>query len=344
MSLHKVNVFISLSVIAILGALSIFGANYIKNPRTINDAEAASETINTLDYFVSKNTNIQLADTGGSLGQVINGQTAYYVKYSSGSNYEKYSWDSNYIYVKEDRSQAPGWYYTTSQGNWMKRTMKVGESIVNSKNVVTDYSNCASTGSRAWPYTMTLEKHITNYDLGGDLGVQDVIQLKDDYYSSYEVFFYSKKWGWVKWQLFDSKGNLLQQSVFNKILQVKPPTNTETLLCAKCISTTIPAKIAPGTAKSVTVSLKNTGGVAWKANTSPNPYSLGSQDPSDNKIWGLGRLSLSADVAPGKTQNFTFQITAPTAPGTYSSRWQLLREGLLWFGDKCGPISVTVSN
>ncbi len=342
MNIPKIKTFISLSVVTALGVISFLGINYLKNSNLIDKVQAAAETINTLNYFVSKNPSIELVDVGGSLGQVVSGQTAYYVKFSLPTNYEKYSWDSNYIYLKEDRSGAPNAYYTFSPGMWMKRSMKVGEKIVVANNAIVNYSNCSRTTSSTFPYTMTLEQHIPNYNAGGDLGTQDVIVLKYDYYGDFERFYYSNKWGWIKWQLVDSKGVVKQESVFNKILKVKP-TFSSSLTCAKCVSTTIPTKIAPGASKTVTVTLKNVGDVSWNINAA-KPYKLGSQSPQDNQVWGLGRVALPTTTNSGGTQNFTFQIKAPTTPGTYSSRWQMLQDGVMWFGDICGPTSISVSN
>jgi hypothetical protein len=69
--------------------------------------------------------------------------------------------------------------------------------------------SCKPTTEGRFPYEMTLEAHIPNFDVGGDLGIQDVIVLKFDYFGcprNFEKFYYSREWGWIKWELY--KGSL----------------------------------------------------------------------------------------------------------------------------------------
>ncbi len=42
--------------------------------------------------------------------------------------------------------------------------------------------------------------------------------------------------------------------------------------------------------------------------------------------------NVGREVPPGDTITFTFDLTAPTTPGTYLTDWQMLREGVQWFG------------
>ncbi|MBI2039525.1 hypothetical protein HYT18_00455 [Candidatus Microgenomates bacterium] len=83
---------------------------------------------------------------------------------------------------------------------------------------------------------------------------------------------------------------------------------------------------------SATVGMRNDGTSTW---SSGNNYKLGSQDPQDNTVWGLNRVSLPSNISPGGTANFNFNVTAPSTAGTYSFNWQMLREGVHWFGSKC---------
>jgi hypothetical protein len=64
-------------------------------------------------------------------------------------------------------------------------------------------------------------------------------------------------------------------------------------------------------------------------------YRLGSQNPQDNTIWGLGRVNLSGDsVSPGTTTAFSFVVTAPSSPGSYNFQWQMVQDAVEWFGAK----------
>ncbi len=98
--------------------------------------------------------------------------------------------------------------------------------------------------------------------------------------------------------------------------------------------------------KNVTLTMSNPNpGIsrAWLAGTS-NPYKLGSQDPQNNLRWGLNRVGLASDVNPGGNKAFNFNVTAPSTPGTYSNKWQMLQEGISpGFGDTCGPAAVIVT-
>ncbi|HLC65740.1 MAG TPA: NBR1-Ig-like domain-containing protein, partial [Candidatus Nanoarchaeia archaeon] len=108
---------------------------------------------------------------------------------------------------------------------------------------------------------------------------------------------------------------------------------------AECVSNTIPSTMVAGSTRTVSVTMKNTGASTW---TDAASYRLGSQDPQDNTRWGVGRDRVSANVAPGQQHTFSFDITAPSTPGTYSSRWKMLQENVRWFGQTCGPTAVIV--
>lgn len=91
---------------------------------------------------------------------------------------------------------------------------------------------------------------------------------------------------------------------------------------------------------SASITMRNTGLLTWKR---AEGYRLGSQNPQDNKIWGLNRVELPVDsVAPGQTVSFQVDGTAPRLNGTYAFQWQLLKEGVRWFGAKTPTVSVSV--
>ena len=56
------------------------------------------------------------------------------------------------------------------------------------------------------------------------MGIQDVIVLKYDWVAEIEVFYYSKEWGWIKWENYTVGGVLKAAAFFNKI-DVNPPTS-----------------------------------------------------------------------------------------------------------------------
>ncbi|MEV6415081.1 C1 family peptidase [Kribbella sp. NPDC051718] len=104
------------------------------------------------------------------------------------------------------------------------------------------------------------------------------------------------------------------------------------------LSQAAPATLIVNEQRNVEVTMRNVGLGTWV----PGSYRLGSQQPQDNTIWGLGRVELAAPVASGEETTFRFQITAPATPGRAYFRWQMLEEGVQWFGEQSVPIAVDV--
>jgi len=94
-----------------------------------------------------------------------------------------------------------------------------------------------------------------------------------------------------------------------------------------------------GQSFSATFNFANTGNTTW----------------SETRQYRLGRLNWDADmsaplrvllapgetVSPGQTKQWTVVMTAPSAPGVYHQTWQMVREGVHWFGDQAA-VTVTV--
>lgn len=98
---------------------------------------------------------------------------------------------------------------------------------------------------------------------------------------------------------------------------------------AKYVSSAYPQVVAPGAAFTAQVTLLNAGTTVW----APGSYRLGSQAPQDNTIWGTNRVSLSANVNPGDQVTVTLNLTAPSTAGLNLFRWQMVQEGVEWFGE-----------
>lgn len=204
---------------------------------TVTPTPVYGETINTLNFFINSSGK---ALTGSHpLSMTQSGQTINYVKWDSDS-YETYTYDNSYIYLKEDHSGSPvPGSYTYSVGKWMKTNMKVGEKIDSSDNQIQNFAvsadSCTPGASGSNPYSTTLLQHESSYDLGGDLGIQDVIVLMYDYrtgsYTDYEKSYYARGLGLVKWELYrDSK--LIQTSIFNKYSATAPIEPNLKISCA----------------------------------------------------------------------------------------------------------------
>ena len=94
-----------------------------------------------------------------------------------------------------------------------------------------------------------------------------------------------------------------------------------------------PGTVNPGAVFSATVSFRNISSINSWANSGTNPYRLGSQSPQDNTTWGLSRVDMPVSlVTTGQTVTFTFNCTAPTTPAAYTFAWEMVQEGVQWFG------------
>ena len=119
---------------------------------------------------------------------------------------------------------------------------------------------------------------------------------------------------------------------------------TNTLLItgdgASVVSSSVPGGVLPGQSFTATITLKNNGTTVW-TNTGASPYKLGSQSPQDNTTWGTNRVMMPASpINPGQNATFSFIATAPLTSGAYTFAWQMVKEGLHWFGE---PFTMTIN-
>jgi|GEM_PF-5175656 len=122
----------------------------------------------------------------------------------------------------------------------------------------------------------------------------------------------------------------------NAVMQSLPSYNG-----ARFISQSVPASMATGKTYPISITLGNTGTDNWSETAK---YRLGSQNPQDGGIWRDGRIYLASDesISPGQAKTFTFDVKAPATPGIYNFQWQMVQEGVTWFGDKSTNVAVTV--
>jgi predicted acylesterase/phospholipase RssA len=109
---------------------------------------------------------------------------------------------------------------------------------------------------------------------------------------------------------------------------------------AEFVKQEVPLSLAVGASSTVSLTVLNTGTTTWEPAAG---YLLGSQDPQDNTVWGTGRVPLTTTVHPGSTATFTFVIQAPATAGTRSFSWQMLQEGVRWFGEASDPATIAVT-
>jgi len=129
-----------------------------------------------------------------------------------------------------------------------------------------------------------------------------------------------------QWQMVQEGVEWFGAKTPNVAIQVVPRNDS-----AEFVSQTAPSVMEAGAAYSVSLTFRNTGNTTW---TAANLYRLGSQNPQDNGTWGLGRVNLGAGelVLPSALKTFSFQVVAPSTPGSYNFQWRMVRDGVNWFG------------
>jgi RHS repeat-associated protein len=100
--------------------------------------------------------------------------------------------------------------------------------------------------------------------------------------------------------------------------------------------------IIAGQPFSYSITMRNSGTTTWAAGSS---HFLGALNPQLNAKWGTDRILLSSPVAPGATYTFSFSgvLPATTASGTHNFQWQMLQDGVEWFGQPSTNLPVTVA-
>jgi hypothetical protein len=98
---------------------------------------------------------------------------------------------------------------------------------------------------------------------------------------------------------------------------------------ARIVASTIPAVMTPNQRVQVRVVVLNTGASTWRAGA----HRLGAVDDSD-PLQATGRIDLAQGqrVGPFRAHAFTFELTAPAAPGAYVTDWRMVHEHVRWFG------------
>lgn len=110
---------------------------------------------------------------------------------------------------------------------------------------------------------------------------------------------------------------------------------------AMIVAATLPTALACNQAFAAEVVVRNTGLATW---TRDAGYKLGTVDdsdpfyPGDTRVW----LPDGVVVAPGAEHAFSFDLKAPATPGDYVTDWQMVHEGIRWFGESAvQPVTVS---
>lgn len=119
----------------------------------------------------------------------------------------------------------------------------------------------------------------------------------------------------------------------------EPTEPTQPLRAATLVSQSVPTQMVSGMSYPVSMSFKNTGTATWTAAAS---YNLGAQTPRDNTTWGTHRATLSTSVPQNSTATYSFTAKAPATAGSYKFQWQLVQDGVAWFGPLSPLVTINV--
>jgi PKD repeat protein len=110
---------------------------------------------------------------------------------------------------------------------------------------------------------------------------------------------------------------------------------------AQFVSQSVPSTMLVRATATVSLTFQNTGTTPW---TEATRFRLGSQHPQDGATWGLSRVALAAGETVQATaiKSFTFTITAPPTAGPAAFQWQMVQDGVAWFGDLSPLVNITV--
>jgi hypothetical protein len=97
--------------------------------------------------------------------------------------------------------------------------------------------------------------------------------------------------------------------------------------------------VAGGASFKATVTMKNTGTTTWTAAAGYRLAALIAGNP-----WGDGvSLSNTESISPGSQKAFSVNVTAPLAAGAYGFQWQMIQNGVAFFGPATPTVNVTVT-
>jgi Ig-like domain from next to BRCA1 gene len=110
---------------------------------------------------------------------------------------------------------------------------------------------------------------------------------------------------------------------------------------AAFVSQSVPSPMGVAQQHEVSVTMKNTGPTTWMSGGA-NPFHLASANSQVESFWGIGRVDVPAEVAPGDEVIFPFTVVAPPDRGYYNFQWRMMQESVEWFGDFTPDVEVRV--
>ena len=202
---------------------------------------------------------------------------------------------------------AHAWYQTLSYGG------SIHDNIVNNARVglvIDDFYNAEIYNNR------TTDSLIYNYTMGS--ASHDIDQSKDNLGTTYTRA--------------DWDGAIPNYSCSNDCGILR--TN------AVFLRQSIPAQMIAGQTYPITISMKNTGFIEWVKN-----YGFALLR-DNNQPWGISKVYIddneTVPYIDDASKDFSFSVTAPTIPGTYSLQWRMNQDGYGGFGESSPLTPVNV--
>jgi hypothetical protein len=131
------------------------------------------------------------------------------------------------------------------------------------------------------------------------------------------------------WGILHADGTPKQSYfAYQAFIAARQPAKTDG---AKLIASNLPITMDAGQTITVSLTYLDSGTSTW---TAAAGYQLGAPSNADPFAATRQALAPGASIAPGGQTTFTFNFTAPATAGTYTTHWQMVREGVDWFGDE----------
>jgi RHS repeat-associated protein len=145
---------------------------------------------------------------------------------------------------------------------------------------------------------------------------------------------------------YDSLGSYAEGPGLSITVYVYGPTNNADFVSQTIAGVANPTSVnvTPGQVFSAAITMRNNGDKPWT--TDGTPHRLGAVN--DSMTFGLNRVALPVSpVNPLPQTNsdaaFSFNVTAPSAPGPYTFQWRMLEESIVWFGTTTPAVTVNVN-
>ncbi|WP_028594342.1 NBR1-Ig-like domain-containing protein [Paenibacillus assamensis] len=101
-------------------------------------------------------------------------------------------------------------------------------------------------------------------------------------------------------------------------------------LDAEIVSYDFPKSMYLGEEYEAKVTVRNVGSTSWSEQKQVRLGAIDDQDP-----FAIGRHPISGgqEVGYASERTFVFRLKAPDVPGTYTTDWRMVQDGVTWFGD-----------